>query len=773
MKKLDGDLSKLISWSVALLGDAIKDEYGQGFFNEVEVLRKRMTSLRGQDSQSVYRTLLKEQEKIEGYSTDKLKKLALSYSLMLELINRCETAFRTYKLHGKKPICFEKKPYAIIFVTTAHPTEARSPEVLSLFDKIQDLLTSCLVERKKADLQGEIFHYIRLALKLQMSRSSKPQIEDEAQNIYNYILREDIIEALISHHEKGMNVFLRTWVGGDKDGHPYVNEKEMLKSLTISRRKIVSFFLTKLSNVKEDVSILGEKSEKIDLLLKEIEKTLKALRNIKDNDGKLVLSLKKDFQRFADVYEKAVGIKNPKVEKLRRLFWLFPALVLPLEVREDSELVHEALKPGVESTIKNMLKKLKQIANGNKCKWYVRGFVLSMVQDSSDFLAGKKLTQKVLGKNTIPVVPLLENEVALVNAIPILKESFKADPTIVKQHQDNWGGRFEVMLGYSDSSKENGVLPSRVLIGSALDSLDTFISSQKLIPVFFHGSGGSIARGGGSIKEQTEWWPESALNIFKVTIQGEMVARNFANGTIFNRQIEQIAGQFELIEPKAVGKKEIKTLKKLSEKVKEEYKGFVGQEDFFDFLEASTPYNFLHLLKIGSRPTKRGTGPSSRKLRAIPWILCWTQTRLLLPNWWGIGTAWKRLEDSDKKEFKKLYNSSNLLFSYLKVLGFTLAKVEIGVWKLYLEKSDLSDELKEKYYDLISLEFKLAVEFFREITGEDSFLWFRKWLEESIKYRTPLIHPINLIQIEALKRRDAELMRECVTGVACGMLTTG
>src|SRR5690606_5052333 len=104
-------------------------------------------------------------------------------------------------------------------------------------------------------------------------------------------------------------------------------------------------------------------------------------------------------------------------------------------------------------------------------------------------------------------------------------------------HQKVWSGRFETMVGYSDSSKESGVFPSRWMIRRALVAIDEFLQRQNLTPVFFHGSGGSVERGGGSIKEQTQWWPKSAVEIFKATTQGEMVARNFSSPLILRSQV--------------------------------------------------------------------------------------------------------------------------------------------------------------------------------------------------------------------------------------------
>src|SRR5690606_22212792 len=115
-------------------------------------------------------------------------------------------------------------------------------------------------------------------------------------------------------------------------------------------------------------------------------------------------------------------------------------------------------------------------------------------------------------------------------------------------------------------------------------------------------------------------------------------------------------------------------------------------------------------------------------LRAIPWILCWTQTRLLLPIWWGIGFGWENLSADQKKKFKMAFKTSPVLQTYVKNLGFSLAKVELGVWNFHLNHSDLEASERERWREMITTEHKLAHQFFREITGETNLTWYRPWL---------------------------------------------
>lgn len=770
-KLISKELSELVSWSVAILGEAIKTEYGEQTYKEIESLRKKMKGIRKATPEKVYSTLSKELTNFKKFSNTKIHQLCNSYSLMLELINRCETSYRAYRLENSQLDVPKTIPRKIIFVLTAHPTEARSPEILGLFEKIQELLIDTLKTKSK-HLEDELYHLLLISLKVALARSSNPTVEDEANNIYSYILKEDILESLVKFSRKNVDVSFRSWVGGDKDGHPGVDEKTLVKSLSMSRVYILKFIEKKLKNSIQYLNFVNREDNiklltKMELLLKQVS----LLKPIKSSDGVRISDFKTNFQDAVKMYSKAIKDKSPELDAIERIMWIFPALVVALEIREDSAIVKEAVETDGDFAISRMLETLKRISNGFDKKWYVRGFVLSMCESAEDIENGIKLTKRILGKYEIPVVPLFENEKALTSAVKILETLFKNNNKVIQTHKNLWGSRYEVMVGYSDSSKENGVLPSRIMISSALKTIENVLRKNELTPVFFHGSGGSIERGGGALSEQTGWWPKSAIETFKATIQGEMVARSFGSEYVLSKQVQTILNQLGKF--KGSRKPHSALLKKLTNNVRSLYSEKIQNDDFLEVIELATPYSFLHHLKIGSRPSKRAGGSIKNNLRAIPWILCWTQTRILFPTWWGIGTSWEKLSKEEKKNLKNEYTSNPVLISYVKALGFTLSKIELGVFKLYLENSNVSKEIKKRTYNDFENELKLTTQFFHEISGEKELLWFRPWLKESIDLRSAMIHPLNLCQLESLRRHDHQLLRNSVTGIACGMLTTG
>ncbi|RYZ85111.1 MAG: phosphoenolpyruvate carboxylase [Proteobacteria bacterium] len=300
--------------------------------------------------------------------------------------------------------------------------------------------------------------------------------------------------------------------------------------------------------------------------------------------------------------------------------------------------------------------------------------------------------------------------------------------------------------------------------------IDRLMKVKKVTPVFFHGSGGSIDRGGGSVRDQMAAWPDSAKRAYKATIQGEMVERTFSSPEIAMSRFFQI---LDSAASKGSVYQDSKELNEFADRVGSHYRDTIASERFLKMVERATPYRYLSALKIGSRPSKRGGSLSVPALRAIPWVLCWTQTRVLFQTWWGVGTAWKNSSSSERKKLKAVFETNPLFRTYLQALGFTLAKVEMPIWDFYLAQSGIEPSERKYFSDLFHDEFEATFKFFREITGEKNPLWFRPWLGESIELRAAMIHPLNLLEIIAQEKKDLELLRLSVTGIATGMLTTG
>ena len=771
MNRLPAKLKSLINDVSRIYGEAIKDQYGTNTFRIIESVRSHMKTSRGYNPDQLKNHLQSTYHRLRRLPLDRLKDVAHILAIYLEIINRCEAAYRHHRIQKRPPASLARSPRAVICVFTAHPTEAKDPRALNLLKLVDATLVEWLLSPQKKREEKKLKHLFKLLLKTGFAKSVAPKVEDEIAHITSIVLDEDLITEQIYLHQQGIVVHFRTWVGGDKDGHPFVSSRQMKKCLETSRRYLASYAGKELSRSEELLANISSPCPGVKQLIlrhRSILKKIESMEKLGKRDGWKILQLERACKKLFSVYKKEWGEINHHLNNLRSLMWLYPALVLPLELREDSEVL---VKNGLEARkIHDMLATVKSISSGFDPRWYVKGFILSMVHVSGDLDAGVAAVKKHFGRYRIPVIPLFETKSALENSKAILEGFFKGNKSIYKAHRKEWGSRFEVMLGYSDSAKETGTLASRYLIAETMHILDSYLRKMKLQPVFFHGSGGSVERGGGSIKDQVAWMPNSALDIFKSTVQGEMVFRNFGDAVIMRSMVEKIIVEF-------AGRKHfkrerfVKSFKTLVNRANEGYRRLVTAENFPAFVKATTPYQFLSDLKIGSRPSSRGKSAEFR-LRAIPWVLCWTQTRVLLPSWWGVGSAWKSLNDSEKLELIHCYDHSAFFQSYMKILGFTLAKVELGVFHYYLREG-LSPAKAKSHYDTLCSEFDLTRQFFQQLTRQREFLWFKPWLQESIQLRSPMIHPLNLIQLTAIEKKDLKLLQDTVSGIASGMMTTG
>ncbi len=773
--QLSDKLRQKVSASVALLGQSLKSEYGPEVYKSIETLRKEMREAGKGDLEATQKALIKAKRRLEKKKNQELYQIAHGFALMLELMNCCENAYRSFR-YLQKPKDYKASKNNLTYVLTAHPTEARDPQLLNLLQKIQKLIQRSF-EDETFDWEADLVFYLRLLTKSPLARLKKPAVEDEAAHIYQILFHQPIFNSLIE--EQNYDLKIRTWVGGDKDGHPLVNASVMKKSLQLSRRRILEWVHEKLSETNgllQATSSLQSRSN-LQQQLKALQAELSGLKVLKEGDGRRI----KRTQRLSELLNKKIidqfGAVPSSWRRYLRIWKLFPGLVIPLELREEASEIKSALDKK-RSPIRDMLRTLSQISNGGSPNWYVQGFVISMASEVDDIKNAWSLVGKELKKEKIPVIPLFETQQALMNGANILK-SFLSEPAKLKIWQTSFKGQFEIMLGYSDSGKESGAFFARYLIEKAVLKIDKVIKSFKLVPIFFHGSGGSVARGGGSIQEQIAWWPESMLRHLKMTIQGEMIQRIMSSKEIFENHNARVVHETQtraaakIKDQTTVSKTVNQALENFLIRTSQLYSELIHRADFREMLVAATPYSFLTQLKLGSRPSKRSGQVNLSKLRAIPWNLCWTQTRLLLPVWYGIGQAFAELNHEQKQELKKAMQASLMAKSFLKNLAFSLAKVELPIVELYLQRPTTNPNLLKRFSREFHQQYQLTKSALEELTGHEELLYFRPWLQESINLRSPMIHPLNLIQIIAMERKDEKILSETVVGIACGMMTTG
>ncbi|MGE4132839.1 MAG: phosphoenolpyruvate carboxylase [Bdellovibrionales bacterium] len=763
---LPKELRRLVRKTTLALGAVIKEQEGEKFYKRVEKYRQFLKKTRKPGIGSELRYLMSQ---IKRETAQDQLKIAHAFAAQLELVNVCEAAYRTWRLRQRTHPTTRMRKTKLTFVLTAHPTEARRPGILRILYKVGRSLTKGLQNNFVFD-DEMLSTQLRLLWLQPLAKSEAPSVLDETDYILSMVFAPDTLNFILSDRP-GYEIRLRTWVGGDRDGHPGVDASVMLQSLTRSRQRILQTIYEALQEAREDlfqfISMGQLKKADLDQFSRHIQE-LSSMAKVSPGDGNRVKKWKIKFDKF--VLSANPLVKNHyQIRKVVRLFEIFPALVLPLELRDDAGEIHKALTEK-SAPIRLMLTDLNRISGSLPVNSYARGLVVSHTESAQDVERAYDLVRRTCPRQDLVVIPLFESRESLNNAGRILQTFLDSKGRLDRIHR-LWNGKFEIMLGYSDSAKQVGVISSRRLIYRTMFRIEKIIKAYQLRPVFFHGSGGSVARGGGSLREQVGWWSDSAIRSPKLTVQGEMIQRLFATPEILDSQCMHLSR--EALRRKSQGQKRVKnmTLKKFASLAERQYERFVGNRDQLSKVLDATPYRYLEVLRLGSRPSKRPSeNPSINSLRAIPWVLCWTQTRILLPTWWGLGTAWTELSAAQREELKSLALADPFLSSFVKSVGFTLAKVELDVWELYLkELVGAAPELTSQF----RREFELTLNCIGELNQGQTLLWYRPWLAESIRLRSSHIHILNVLQIQAMQQANEPLLRESLVGIACGMLTTG
>jgi len=761
-ENLPKELRQLVGKATAVLGQIIKEYEGENFYNHIEYYRKNLKKTRQVQKILVLQTLLSD---LKSESQQNRQKIAHAFSLQLELVNVCEAAYRTWRQQSKTQQIKTNSKLKLTYVLTAHPTEARSKVIVDVLSELGKIL----VEGIQKDFlfnENELESQMRMLWLLPFSKTERPSVADEAEYIYSLVFAENMFDFILEN-KSSYDLKLRSWVGGDKDGHPNVNKDVMRTCFSKSRKYILAAIQKKLQRVRNDI----EKLNRINSDLNQLISKSNSLDSVTVGDGTRVKDWISDYRRFlknGDTFIK----KHSQILLINRLIEVFPAFVFPIELREDSDLIRSACKDE-SSIIRGMLIELSEISGTMAVTCYAGGFVVSHCESADDLNQACRLVNSISRCKGLSVIPLFETKEALEMSQKIVKTWLekKSNFALVKRY---WFGNFEIMLGYSDSAKQTGALASRYLIAKAMADLEETIQSFSLTPKFFHGSGGSVDRGGGSLKEQIAWWSNAAVANPKFTIQGEMIQRNFATREILNSQCihlanEALARRTRSSASSSTGLRKSPELKRFVEHVEKTYSRLVNDGSTLKKLLDATPYRYLDILKIGSRPSKRPDKDISiMSLRAIPWVLCWTQTRVLMPTWWGIGTAWHEISLADRKKMKAIFKSDPFFSSFVKTLGFSLAKVELEIWQMYFTK-----QKDQKLFKQFNHEYRESVRFVKDLSSQKSLIWDRPWLEASIQMRSSNIHILNLLQILALEASDEALLKETIVGIACGMLTTG
>ncbi|MFC7200023.1 phosphoenolpyruvate carboxylase [Halospeciosus flavus] len=415
-------------------------------------------------------------------------------------------------------------------------------------------------------------------------------------------------------------------------------------------------------------------------------------------------------------------------------------------------------------------------------------YCISMTEEPSHvlevlFLADQAGAVSLPDHAGLDIVPLLETESALANAREILSTLFENEA--YSQVVDLRGDTQEVMLGYSDSNKENGYLAAQWYVHTAQRRLSRITDDHGVDLRLFHGRGGSISRGGGPMNEKLLALPrETVTGEVKFTQQGESIAENYGNHRIAERNLEQmldaqIRARHEAAhgEGPDVAEEWEEAMDTMADAAQETYRSLLDSDGFVSFYEQMTPIEVIEELNLGSRPASRSSERTVEDLRAIPWVFSWTQTRAIVPGWYGLASGIDAYLDQggDVETLQEMYEAWPFFRTVVDNAAKALAQTELDVARDYADLAD--DDLRDAFFPQIEREYEHAVDRVTTVAERDSLLE-RGWLQKSLERRNPYVDPLNALQVDLLEqdeRSDTEerTLRLTVKGIAAGMKNTG
>jgi phosphoenolpyruvate carboxylase len=647
-----------------------------------------------------------------------------------------------------------------------------------------------------------------------------------------------------------VGAFLRwgSWVGSDRDGHPHVTAGTTREAASIGADHVLRGYeavstrlMYTIAAIVPDerlderlASRLARDRDELDEAYETLEARFPA-EPFRRRFGSIAERVRRTRHRLVDGEEAPGGYARPE-ELLTELTEIADALVadglarvaygevqdlrwqvetfgfhaLSLEVRQHSE-VHAATLDvlgegsGTDSrvvapdvTAGEVLATFRAIADiqaafgPDACRRYVISFT-HRAQDVLDVL--RLAEHGGLDAGAIDVVPLFESADALETADAIL-DDLLADPGY-RSHLQARGDQQEVMLGYSDSTKESGALAAAWLLHRAQAQLAAAAERHGIRLTLFHGRGGAIGRGGGPMNRAIlAGAPHSLRGHLKLTEQGEVVADRYANPAIALRHLEQLVNAVLIASSSSheeaarlASERGAAILDELAATSRRAYRELVWEDPAFEaYFRAATPIEELSGLAIGSRPAARGGGAGSlASLRAIPWVFSWSQSRANLPAWYGIGSAVEAYEREHGEEgaraLRDLYHASPFLAGVIDVVEMALAKADMPVAMRYASLARRPHA--RRIWRSIRGEYRRTVAAVARLTGRARLLDAAPTLQRAIVLRNPYVDSLSEIQVLLLGRlreldpddpereRLRRLVQLTVSGVAAGLQNTG
>lgn len=917
MAELREALSEQIHLLGDLLGQTIIEQEGRELFDLVEEIRA-LAKLGRTGDEAASRRLL---ALLADLPLDQARVVIKAFATYFQLVNLAEEQQRVRVLRQRRRDAHARgtpmdetiaaaverlqaegvsadgvrallKNLCIMPVFTAHPTEAKRRTVLTKLRRISqalyDLDLHDLLPSEEADLIAFVREEIVSLWQTDETRARRPTVLDEVRNGFYYFettlfdlapeMYAELSAALAkSYPDEVFEIppFLRfgSWIGGDRDGNPYVTlavTEETLREqkalalrlyqraidrmhglLSMAERLGISEALR--ASIEVDATAFPEDAKRVQLryplqpyrqkmayIYRKLTATLEAnqrpwradhrpvpntyervgefladLRLIQDSlrahtgevlaEGRLATLIRQaeifgfhlatlDIRQHAERHTQAL-------QELFRRYQMAERYAAWPESRKVELLSSELLNPRPlapaqldfsEATNETVeLFRLIRKAHERIGPQAIQSYIISMTTGASDVLAVQLLAKDAGLAGSLDIVPLFETIEDLHAAPAIMEALFTCQA--YRQHLEQRGWHQQIMIGYSDSNKDGGYLTATWELFRAQRALAAVCDRFGITLTLFHGRGGSIGRGGGptnrAILAQP---PESVRGRIKLTEQGEAITERYAHLEIAHRHLEQIisavlltTGRRPTIMPERVARWQA-TMRELSPLAEAAYRDLVHNNPaVLDYFHEATPIDEIGRLNIGSRPAKRKATAGIADLRAIPWVFAWTQSRVVLPGWFGLGTAlreWMSENAEHLAMLQEMYRAWPFFRTTVDNAQMSMRKADLAIAAAYADLA--TPETRQAIFPRLCSEYERTERAILAVTGQSDLLDNEPWLQRSIRLRNPYVDPLNYIQVAIMRRlRSAgpdtrtdelgDLILLSVNGIAAGLRNTG
>lgn len=782
----------------------------------------------------------------------------------------------------------------VVPVLTAHPTQIQRKTVLELTDKIHHLLRSYRDVKNGTINQREWTEQLRACIEILMQtdiiRGHKLKVSNEITNVLAYYPKALIpaitkfttrYKELAKEHnltlDQATPITMGMWIGGDRDGNPYVTADTLELSATLQSQVIFEYYMKELKKLYRAISLSTsymqpsaavEKISKlsnddspfrtdepyrrafyyIESRLVHTEKELLGIidknifikpHDLENLDNIPIYNNPQEFKSDLETIKASLdedhdqAVTHSFFTQILEAIDVFGFHLATIDMRQDSSVnescVAELLKSAgicdnysdlsekekVELLLSELENDPRNLHANNKPKSellqkelkiyktarqlkdrlgedVIKQHIISHTESVSDMLEQAIMLKEYdlvdSEKARIQVVPLFETVEDLLNAREIITQ-YLSFP-IVKKWLVSQNNYQEIMLGYSDSNKDGGYLASCWNLYKAQKDLTAIGEKLGVKITYMHGRGGTVGRGGGPSYEAITAQPFKSINDrIRMTEQGEIIQNKYGNKDTAYYNLEMLASAAidRMVSKQAVSEESITDFRSSMDKIVEEsnkiYRKLVFENPaFLDYFFQATPIKEISNLNIGSRPASRKKLTDFSGLRAIPWVFSWSQSRIMFPGWYGVGSAFANFINADPthlKELQEMYKGWPFFHSLLSNVDMVLSKSNMEIAREYASLCD--DEETKKVFDIIYQEWKLTKKVILQIEDHDELLAEAPILKQSLDYRMPYFNILNYIQIEMIKRgREDEIQGVyqsiipiTINGVASGLRNSG